>query len=89
MSGDLQMMSLMHACPKCKFPVSVCRCGYDHSGHFKFTTSSGTVELKAQKCPVCGGNGVFAKYNYDSDGEITGGYSGDCHGCDGKGWVTV
>lgn len=38
----------------------------------------------AEKCPICNGSGkIPAFYNYDVN------YVGDCHGCEGKGWVEV
>jgi len=79
-------MSLTHACP---------RCGYDHSSHITFTTSSetGGVEPKAQKCPVCEGNGKVdctaeaTEYNKICTAVMEN--EKQCHGCDGKGWVTT
>lgn len=38
----------------------------------------------AEKCPVCGGDGVV-RWNASTPGVVT----VQCHGCDGRGWVTV
>ncbi len=39
----------------------------------------------AEKCPVCKGAGKVSSNNAST----TGPYFGTCHGCGGKGWVTV
>lgn len=46
------------------------------------------VEPKAQKCPVCEGDGKRVKPSFDSN-ELNIPLLIDCHGCEGKGWVTV
>ena len=38
----------------------------------------------SEKCPVCGGRGQII----DNDFTMTA-YARPCHGCDGRGWVTV
>ena len=38
---------------------------------------------RAQLCPVCGGTGTIAEPLSSGTGDKT------CHGCGGKGWVTV
>ena len=41
----------------------------------------------AERCPVCDGTGklpVFPSYSGSVPGPLT-----ECHGCRGKGWVTV
>lgn len=55
---------------------------------------------KAQKCPVCEGEGKITRYQVDAEAlkRLKPGllaavpeksYLFECHGCDGKGWVTV
>jgi len=38
----------------------------------------------AESCPVCGGAGAVGVQDADGAVEVR-----DCHGCDGRGWVTV
>ena len=54
------------------------------------------VEPKPQKCPVCDGRGKYffsicsAHQEHDNDCRLCKvGSDGPCHGCEGKGWVTV
>lgn len=45
------------------------------------------MSSKAQRCPVCGGSG---KYQHPDNGHSTAPLMPEtCHGCNGKGWVTV
>lgn len=46
------------------------------------------TEAQAQLCPVCKGEGIIKNNNYSTTSSnipIT----KTCHGCDGKGWVTI
>lgn len=38
----------------------------------------------SEKCPVCSGEGIVKK-----DTEFSGPENKTCHGCNGKGWITV
>ena len=40
--------------------------------------------MKAVRCPICNGTGIYVK-----DSKEYMGTWGTCHGCDGKGWVEV
>jgi len=42
------------------------------------------LNMHAEKCPVCCGTGKIA-----NDGKTTDATDKVCHGCGGKGWVTV
>jgi len=51
-------------------------------------------EPKAQKCPVCEGSGYVKTQTFISTGAdmepiLHMSEEKSCHGCDGKGWVTV
>lgn len=44
----------------------------------------------AEICPVCSGSGKYRRYytiGYSSSGENY--TESTCHGCNGKGWVTI
>ena len=44
----------------------------------------------SEKCPVCNGTGLVGE-SYPNYGSSTGGFytQKTCHGCHGKGWITV
>jgi len=44
---------------------------------------------KAQICPVCMGKGKYGPRGIIAIGKDQGYEEPDCHGCGGKGWVTV
>lgn len=39
----------------------------------------------AQTCPICNGEGMIKEFTATTGGD----YTKTCHGCDGRGWVTV
>ena len=70
---------------------------YQFRGFMVAGDDSNTVHLykpKAQKCPVCEGSGTVEQRTYIStDATAVPGTEAvsqiTCHGCEGKGWVTV
>ena len=41
---------------------------------------------RAEICPVCSGTGVYPKLDPDDKTQVT---PNLCHGCQGKGWISV
>jgi len=57
---------------------SVCWDQYPSAYHYEESPP------RAQLCPVCNGRGTVPV-----KGNVTSSYEETCHGCDGRGWVTV